>query len=156
MHTIWHSLDISLDTLNEVGEQTISQLLGIEFTEIGRDYLRATMPVDERTKQPYGLLHGGASVVLAETLGSAASALVIDQEKQICVGLDINANHVRAVSGGFVHGKATPLHIGSSTHVWDIRIHDDEERLVCVSRLTVAVLDRAVFQTPRRLPRKEA
>jgi 1,4-dihydroxy-2-naphthoyl-CoA hydrolase len=100
------------------------------------------MPVDNRTHQPYGLLHGGASCVLAETLGSVASALVIDQAKFICVGLEINANHVRGVRQGYVTGTATPIHIGATTHVWDIRIHDEREKLVCISRLTVAILPK--------------
>jgi 1,4-dihydroxy-2-naphthoyl-CoA hydrolase len=100
------------------------------------------MPVDHRTVQPYGLLHGGASCVLAETLGSVASSLVINPDKFICVGIEINANHVRSVREGFVTGICTPIHLGASTHVWDIRIHDDNERLICVSRLTVAILKR--------------
>ncbi|MCS7080505.1 MAG: hotdog fold thioesterase [Chloracidobacterium sp.] len=114
--------------------------LGIEFTEVTPTYLRARMPVDDRTKQPFGLLHGGASVALAETLGSVASHLV--SPERMVVGLEINANHVRAVREGYVHGTVTALHIGSSTHVWDIKIRDDEGRLVCVSRLTIAVLNR--------------
>lgn len=114
--------------------------LGIEFTEATPTYLRARMPVDDRTKQPFGLLHGGASVALAETLGSVASHLVAPE--RMVVGLEINANHIRAARGGYVHGTVTALHVGSSTHVWDIKIRDDEGRLVCVSRLTVAVLDR--------------
>jgi 1,4-dihydroxy-2-naphthoyl-CoA hydrolase len=116
--------------------------LGIEFTEVGPDYVCAKMPVDERTRQPMGLLHGGASVALAETLGSIAAYCTIDPDKQYCVGLDINANHVRAVSDGFVYGKATPLHLGRSTQVWEIRITDETGKLVCISRLTMSVLDR--------------
>jgi 1,4-dihydroxy-2-naphthoyl-CoA hydrolase len=116
--------------------------LGIEFTEIGENFLRAKMPVDHRTLQPYGLLHGGASATLAETLGSVASAFVIDPEQSVCVGVEINANHVRGIRAGFVYGTVIPLHIGGSTHVWDIRITDEQERLICVSRLTVAVLKR--------------
>jgi 1,4-dihydroxy-2-naphthoyl-CoA hydrolase len=116
--------------------------LGLVFTELGRDVLKAKMPVDHRTVQPYGLLHGGASCVLAETLGSVASSLVINPDKFICVGIEINANHVRSVREGFVTGICTPIHLGPSTHVWDIRIHDDNERLICVSRLTVAILKR--------------
>ncbi|MGX5820545.1 hotdog fold thioesterase [Chitinophaga lutea] len=142
MKAIWFSLDISLDQLNEHGQHTMGSHLGMEFTEIGPDYLRAMMPVDARTVQPYRLLHGGASAALAETVGSMASGLIIDPEKQICVGLEINANHIRGVREGYVHAVAKPLHIGSSTHVWDIRITDDEERLVCVSRLTVAILPK--------------
>jgi len=142
MKPIWFSLDISLDQLNEMGKDTMAAFLGMEFTEIGPDCLRAMMPVDQRTKQPYGLLHGGASAALAETIGSVASALIIDPEKQICVGLEINANHIRGIREGYVHAVVKPLHIGGSTHVWDIRITDDQHRLVCVSRLTVAVLPK--------------
>ena len=114
----------------------------MEFTEIGADFIKATMPVDHRTKQPYGLLHGGASVALAETLGSVGAGLVIDPTKFQCVGLEINANHVRSVSQGFVTGIATPVHIGASTHIWDIKIYDQKDRLVCISRLTVAILKK--------------
>ncbi|WP_212005833.1 hotdog fold thioesterase [Chitinophaga sp. HK235] len=140
MKTIWHSLDVSLDTLNEIGETTMADHLGMEFTEIGPDYLKAMMPVDHRTKQPYGLLHGGASLALAETVGSMASALIINPEQQICVGMEISANHLRSVTEGYVHAEAKPLHIGATSHVWDIRITDDHHKLVCVSRLTMAIL----------------
>ncbi|MBO9728192.1 MAG: hotdog fold thioesterase [Chitinophaga sp.] len=140
MKTIWHSTQISLDQLNEMGSNTMAAYLGMEFTEIGPDYLKLMMPVDHRTVQPYGLLHGGASAALAETVGSVASGLIIDPEKQICVGMEINANHVRGVKSGYVHACARPLHIGSNSHVWDIRITDDQHKLVCVSRLTVAIL----------------
>lgn len=142
MKPIWHSLDVSLDQLNEIGANTMAALLGMEFTEIGPDYLRMIMPVDNRTKQPYGLLHGGASAALAETVGSVASSLVIDTKKQICVGLDINANHIKGVTSGYVHAIARPLHLGTTTHVWDIRICDDDNKLVCISRLTVAIRDK--------------
>ena len=125
-----------------MGKGTMGDYIGIELTEVGTDYLKARMPVDHRTKQPYGLLHGGASCVLAETIGSIASSLVIDQEKFICVGLEINANHVRSAREGFVTGIATPLHLGSTTHVWDIRIKDEKDKLVCISRHTVAILKR--------------
>lgn len=116
--------------------------LGMEWVDIGPDFLSMRMPVDHRTHQPYGLLHGGASCALAETVGSVASHLVIDTEKFICVGLEINANHVRGVRSGFVTGTATPLHLGSTTHVWDIKIKDDAGKLVCISRLTVAILQK--------------
>ena len=116
--------------------------LDITFTEIGDDYLKATMPVDHRTTQPLGLLHGGASVVLAETLGSTAATLCVDVEKQYCVGIEINANHLRAVRQGTVTGTARPVHIGRLMQVWQIHIHDERDRLVAVSRLTLAVLDR--------------
>lgn len=142
MKPIWHSLDVSLDQLNEIGTNTMADFLGMEFTEIGPDYLRMIMPVNGRTKQPYGLLHGGASAALAETVGSVASSLIIDHKKQIAVGLDINANHIKGVTEGYVHAIARPLHIGSTTHVWDIRICDDDNKLVCISRLTVAIRDK--------------
>ena len=116
--------------------------LGIEFTEIGEDFLRGRMPVDERTRQPYGILHGGASVALAETLGSTGAGLVVDPDRYRVVGQEINANHVRAVSEGFVIGTARPLHLGKRSHVWEIRIADERERLVCISRLTMFVIDR--------------
>ena len=116
--------------------------LGIEFTEIGPDFLRARMPVDGRTRQPFGILHGGASVALAETLGSIGAALVIDRAKQRCVGQEINANHIRAATEGYVIGTARPVHIGRRSHVWEIHIHDEKERLVCISRITMFILDR--------------
>ena len=120
--------------------------LGIEFTEWGDDFLRGTMPVDERTKQPFGLLHGGASVVLAETVGSMASYLCIDASKFYCVGLEINANHLRGLRSGRVTAVARPIHIGRTTHVWDIRLTSDEGKASCVSRLTMAVVP--LGQTP--------
>ncbi|HJY38918.1 MAG TPA: hotdog fold thioesterase [Steroidobacteraceae bacterium] len=116
--------------------------LGIEFTEIGPDFLRARMPVDERTRQPFGILHGGASVALAETLGSTAAGLVVDPDKYRVVGQEINANHVRAVSEGFVIGTTRPLHVGKRSHVWEIRIEDEQDRLVCISRITMFVMER--------------
>jgi len=115
--------------------------LGIVFTEFGDDYLRGTMPVDPRTRQPLGFLHGGASVALAETLGSVAAHFVIDTAKFRCFGQEINANHLRPVRDGLVTGTARPVHLGSRTHVWSIEIRDPRERLVCISRLTVAVVD---------------
>ena len=142
MKPIWHSLDVSLDQLTEWAAGTMGEYLGMEFTEIGPDYLRMMMPVDRRTIQPYGLLHGGASAALAETVGSVASGLVIDPQKNICVGLDINANHIKGVREGYVHAIARPLHLGATTHVWDIRITDDHHKLVCISRLTVAILPK--------------
>jgi 1,4-dihydroxy-2-naphthoyl-CoA hydrolase len=115
--------------------------LGIEFTEIGADYLRGTMPVSPRVHQPMGVLHGGASVALAETLGSVAAFLVVDRGKFRCLGQEINANHIRPVMEGLVTGTARPFHIGARSHVWGIEIRDQRERLVCVSRLTVAVVE---------------
>lgn len=116
--------------------------IGITISELGDDFLSGTMPVDHRTVQPMSILHGGASVALAETLGSLAANLVVDPQKNYCVGLDINANHIRAAKGGFVKGVARPLHLGSSTQVWSIEITNEDGKLVCVSRLTMAVLDK--------------
>lgn len=116
--------------------------IGINITEVGDDFLAGTMPVDHRTVQPMGILHGGASVALAETLGSMAASLVIDPSRQYCVGLDINANHMRSARSGYVKGVARPLHLGSSTQVWSIEIKDEQEKLVCISRLTMAVLTK--------------
>jgi 1,4-dihydroxy-2-naphthoyl-CoA hydrolase len=131
-----------LDTMNRWNEGTAAQSLGIRYTEVGPDYLRGTMPVDERTRQPFGLLHGGASVLLAETLGSLAAVLCLDPEREIAVGLDINANHLRAVQAGEVTGTAKPLHIGRTTQVWEIRIVNEKDDLCCIARLTMAVVPR--------------
>ena len=139
---IWFKKDIHLTDLNSFAPRTMSHHLGMEWIEIGSDYLKMKMPVDERTRQPYGLLHGGASCALAETVGSVGSHLVIDPEKHLCVGLEINANHIRSARSGFVTATALPLHIGKSTHVWDIKIHDDENKLICVCRLTVAIIEK--------------
>ena len=130
---------ITLEALNAFSRGTAMEPLGIVFTEIGPDYLRGTMPVDARTRQPYGLLHGGASVLLAETLGSTAGGLCVD-EGQGVVGIEINANHLAGVREGLVTGTARPLHVGRSTQVWDIRIEDERGRLACISRLTLAVI----------------
>lgn len=140
--SIWFKKDLTIEDFSSWPQNTMSEHLGMKFVELGRDFLKVSMPVDHRTKQPYGILHGGASVALAETVGSVASALVIDHTKYFCVGIEINANHIRSAREGLVTGTCTPVHIGSSTHVWDIRIHDEKERLICVSRLTVAVLER--------------
>lgn len=140
--SIWFNKNLSLDDIKYLGAKTMGDHLGMEWTEVGPDYLKIKMPVDDRTKQPYGLLHGGASVALAETAGSVASHFVVDNTKFICVGLEINANHVRGVREGYVTAICTPVHIGASTHVWDIKIHDDREKLVCISRLTVAILKK--------------
>lgn len=117
-------------------------LLGIEFTRLGDDEMEARMPVDNRTKQPFGILHGGASLVLAETVGSFASHWVIDNTKYIAVGMEINANHLRPVKHGYVTAICKPVHLGNSSHVWDIRITDDKGKAVCISRLTVAIVPR--------------
>jgi len=131
--------DVTLEQLNTMSKNTACAALGIVFTEIGADYLRATMPVDARTHQPYGLLHGGASVLLAETLGSTAGVLCVPKG-QGAVGMEINANHLHAVRSGTVTGTARALHLGRNTQVWDIRIEDERGRLVCISRLTLAVI----------------
>lgn len=116
--------------------------IGIEFTEIGKDWLTARMPVDPRTHQPYGLLHGGASVALAETLGSVAAHCCVDSSKQYVVGLEINANHLKGVRDGFVYGTARPVHVGRSTQVWEIKIVNEKKELVCISRITMAILSK--------------
>ncbi len=133
---------VTPDEINQLAPGTIVERIGIEFVEVGHDYLKARMPVDERTVQPARILHGGASVVLAETLGSVAAYLCIDPAHKTAVGLDINANHVRSVRQGHVTGKVTPLHLGNATHIWQISIHDERERLVCIARITMAILDQ--------------
>jgi 1,4-dihydroxy-2-naphthoyl-CoA hydrolase len=140
--SIWFKKDLSISDFQLMGKGTMGEHIGIEWSALGDDFLEARMPVDHRTRQPYGLLHGGASVALAETLGSVAAAMVIDHSKFYCVGLDINANHVRSAREGFVTGIARPLHIGKTTQVWDIKIYDERGKLVCISRLTVAVIKR--------------
>jgi 1,4-dihydroxy-2-naphthoyl-CoA hydrolase len=142
--SIWFNKSLTLPGLSPLGPKTMGQFLGMEWVELGDDYLVMRMPVDDRTKQPYGLLHGGASCALAETVGSLASHFVIDPDKFICVGLDINANHVRSATKGFVIATFTPLQIGRTTHVWDIKIRDERKKLVCISRLTVAILKKPV------------
>lgn len=136
---IWFK-DFTVAQLNDRPKNHIGAVLGIEFTEIGPDFLCATMPVDERTHQPAGILHGGASVVLAETLGSIASYLCIDPVKYIAVGLEVNANHLRPVSKGLVKGVCMPIHIGAKTHIWEIKMYNDKGKMNCISRLTVAII----------------
>ncbi len=140
--SIWYDPAITAAQLNPIGKGNMAEHLGMEITEVGEDYLKGTMPVDHRTRQPYGLLHGGASVALAETLGSLGAAFVVDRNKYDCVGLEINANHLRGVREGIVTGIARPVHIGKTTQVWEIRIHDSRDKIVCISRITVAVLKR--------------
>jgi len=140
--SFWFKSNLSIEDVRPLGKGTMSEHIGIEWLEVGENFLRARMPVDHRTQQPYGLLHGGASMTLAETIGSVASAMVVDHSIYYCVGLEINANHIRSAKEGYVTGIATPVHIGSTTHVWDIRIYDKAEKIVCISRLTVAVLSR--------------
>jgi 1,4-dihydroxy-2-naphthoyl-CoA hydrolase len=134
--------NVSVEDLNKQSENTLVSHLGIVCTEIGKDYICATMPVNGRTIQPFGLLHGGASVALAETLGSFGSSCCIEHHKQMVVGLEINANHVRSVREGFVLGTARLLHFGKKTHIWDIRIENESRQLVCISRITIAILDK--------------
>ena len=144
---IWKQ-DISLERINGWSANTMMETLGIRLTEVGDDWLRGTMPVDHRTHQPYGLLHGGASVVLAETLGSTAAMLTLDPAQEAAVGLDINANHVRGVRSGTVTGTARMVHIGRTTQVWEIRIETETGELVCISRITMAVIPARVV-SPR-------
>ena len=139
---IWFDKELSVEKLKPLGPNTMASHIGIEWVEVGENFIKATMPVDHRTNQPYGLLHGGASCVLAETLGSVASAMVIDHSRFYCVGIEINANHIRGVKAGYVTGVVLPLHLGNTTHVWEIKIYDEKEKLTCVSRLTVAILTR--------------
>ena len=139
--SIWFG-DFSVKEVQERGLGTMAENIGITITAKGDDYLEGRMPVDHRTLQPLGLLHGGASVALAETLGSMAANYVVDRSKFYCVGLEINANHIRSARSGYVTGRAKPLHLGQTTHVWSIEITDEEKRLVCMSRLTMAVLKK--------------
>lgn len=141
MMKIWHS-NVTVEMVNRRGDNTMSSYLGIEFTEIGEDYMCARMPVDERTRQPVGIMHGGASCVLAETVGSTAANCCVDRERFYCVGLDINTNHIRSIRNGFVLATAKPFHIGKTTQVWGIDIKNEEGKLISVNRLTMAVLTR--------------
>jgi 1,4-dihydroxy-2-naphthoyl-CoA hydrolase len=139
--TLWKT-QATLDQLRELSKNTLAEHIGIEYLEIGEDYLKARMPVDHRTIQPAGLLHGGASVVLAETLGSIAAALCTDREKKAIVGIEVNANHIRPVTHGWVIGVAKPIHVGNTTQIWEIKIYNEQEKLVCISRLTVANINK--------------
>ena len=143
--SIWRSPQ-TLDALNAASEKTLNRLLGIVFTEVGDDFIRGTMPVDERTWQPTGLLHGGASVVLAETLGSVGGNMCVDRSEHLCVGQEVNANHVRSARHGQVTGTARPVHLGGRTQVWTVDIVNDAQDLVCVSRLTLAVVKRGALR----------
>ena len=133
---------VTLEELNRFSSNTLAAHLGIEITAKGEDYLEAKMPVDHRTHQPMGLLHGGASVALAETLGSIAAYCTLDNTTKTCVGLEINANHIKAVKSGFVIGVARAVHIGQRTQVWEIKISNEQKELICVSRITMAVIDK--------------
>jgi len=138
------TVPVTVEDINttQIIDGQMARHLGIEMTEIGLDHMTAKMPVDHRTIQRIGIMHGGASLALAETVGSIAASYCIDRDNFFIVGQEINANHIRSVREGFVHAKATPLHLGKSSHVWDIRITSDEEKLVCVSRFTVAILKK--------------
>lgn len=139
---IWFK-PLMLEEINGRANKGLSLVLGIEFIEIGDDFMRARMPVDERTHQPHGILHGGASVVLAETIASVGATRAVDRTQYRCVGLEINANHLSSVRDGYVIGTGRPIHLGKSTHVWDVRIADERGKPVCVSRVTMAVLKTA-------------
>jgi 1,4-dihydroxy-2-naphthoyl-CoA hydrolase len=136
------SAEDSLRELREGGNRGLAETLGIELTELSPEKVVATMPVDERTRQPFGILHGGASVALSETVASIAALLNIDRATEVAMGLEINANHIRAKSEGIVTGTATPLHLGRTTQVWDVRIVDEQDRPVCISRCTIAIVPR--------------
>lgn len=142
---IWFKKDLGAADMSLWGKGTMAEYIGFEFTEVGPDFLKGRIPVDHRTNQPYGILHGGASCVLAETLGSVASACVVDHANYFCVGLEINANHIRSVRSGYVTGTARPLHLGRKTHIWEIKIEDERGKLTCVSRLTVMIVPREEF-----------
>jgi 1,4-dihydroxy-2-naphthoyl-CoA hydrolase len=133
---------ITIDQLNKLSVNTLADSLGIEFIEIGDDFISAKMPVDHRTHQPLGMLHGGASVALAETLGSVGAYCCLDEKIQYCVGLEINANHIKSVKEGFVVGTTRPIHLGKKTQVWEIKITNEQKELICISRITMAVIDR--------------
>lgn len=138
---IW-TQPVTIDTFNERAQNTLCTHLGIDFVEVGDDYLIATMPVDDRTRQPMGIMHGGASCVLAETIGSMAAQYCVNLDTQYCVGLDINTNHIRSIREGEVIGIAAPYHLGRSTQVWSIEIRNDKQQLISVNRLTMAILNR--------------
>ena len=138
---IWQ-FDFTIDFLRDRSKGTMVDGLGIEFTEIGDDYLSARMPVDQRTRQPIGIMHGGASCVLAETIGSTAANCCVDQNQFYCVGLDINTNHIRSIREGYVYGTAKPFHLGKTTQVWSIEIVNADKKLISVNRLTMAVLNK--------------
>ncbi len=133
---------ITIEQLNKLSVNTLAAHLGIEFIEIGDDFITAKMPVDHRTHQPFGMLHGGASVALAETLGSFGAHCCLDNNIQYCVGLEINANHIKSIKEGFVVGTTKPIHLGKRTQVWEIRITNEQEELICISRITMAVIDK--------------
>lgn len=138
---IWFQKDMQLSHLDGLIKDTMASFLDLKFTEVGENFLKMSMPVTEKTRQPYGYIHGGANCVLIETLGSIASAMVIDISKNYCVGIEINANHLKSITEGIVIATAHPLHLGRTTHVWEVKIHDERGRLSCAGRITVAILD---------------
>ncbi len=138
---IWYNKELQLADLEKFMGNTMASFLGLKFTEIGDNYLKMSMPVNEKTTQPYGFIHGGANCVLIETVGSVGSVLIVNPDTNYCVGIEVNANHLRSVTEGLVIATATPLHIGHTTHVWDVKIHDEKGKLTCAGRHTVAVLD---------------
>lgn len=142
--SIWHKAP-NLSEINDLNKNTLGENLGIEFTDVGPDFLVATMPVDYRTKQPFGLLHGGSNVALAETLGSVASLLTVNSDIFIGVGIEINANHIKAVFHGKVKGICSPLNIAGKNHIWDIKIYNDANELTCVSRFTCMIVPKNKF-----------
>jgi 1,4-dihydroxy-2-naphthoyl-CoA hydrolase len=133
---------VTLQFLQSTSKNTLVEHLGIEYIDSGADFIKAKMPVDHRTHQPLGLLHGGASVALAETLGSIAANCTLDPEKQYAVGLEINANHIKSARSGWVYGITRPIHIGKKTQVWEIRVTNEADELLCISRITIAVMDK--------------
>ena len=140
--SIWKN-NPTLEALNDIGKGSLPEHLGIEFTEVGPDYIKAKMPVDQRTKQPMGLLHGGASAALSETMGSIAGVLIIeDMSKQSIVGIEINANHLRSAKSGYVYATTKPVKIGRRLQVWNTDIHDDQGKLICTSRLTTMIVEK--------------
>lgn len=145
---IWHQ-PVTLEQINQLNSGCAVSHLGIECTALGDDFLTARMPVDARTRQPFGLLHGGCSMVLAETLASVASVCTVDTQQFLCVGQEIKANHVRAVREGWVIGTARPAHLGRTSQVWEVRITDEQDKLVCISRVTMAVVPRAALEKSR-------
>ena len=148
--TIWFNKDLSLEDIKSLNSGTMGHHLAMEWVELGADFIKMKMPVDDRTKQPYGLLHGGASCALAETIGSVASALVTDPSRNICVGLEINANHIRAVTKGYVIGVCTPLHVGRRTQVWQTDITEETTgKRVAISRLTVAIIEQGTLSNQK-------
>jgi 1,4-dihydroxy-2-naphthoyl-CoA hydrolase len=141
--SIWKT-HIDINGIDQFCKNTMVDVVGIEFTEIGDNYLKGRMPVDHRTHQPFGIMHGGASCVLAETLASIAANYCVDGSKEYCVGLDINTSHVRMVKSGFVYGTATPVHLGKQTQIWEVRIVDEQDRLISITRLTLFVLQHKI------------